>query len=296
MRVVPDRPSRRVGGPVQSRPGDVRVQDARADGERAAAAPEQGQEQDVPGGVRGVHEGARERHRHAVAGVRREEAGFARPVRVRGATRRIRRGVSRQGVGGDRGRARRRRRARGGRVRTQAAVPEVAPGVRDAQEAARGADARGEGQGGGRDEEGAGGGAEAREGVAGGGGARGRGARAHVRKRGGSPGGALRARERRGTAAEAAQARDGARASEDPRSPRVFFFLLARSARATPRRVSCVRPGRLGRLAPRQTRHGRENARVRRSTPRARRVARFPHPPTRAPALRFARSGLLNRL
>jgi hypothetical protein len=25
-------------------------------------------------------------------------------------------------------------------------------------------------------------------------------------------------------------------------------------------------------------------------------VARFPHPPTRAPALRFARSGLLNRL
>ena len=86
------------------------------------------------------------------------------------------------------------------------------------------------------------------------------------------------------------------RASDDPRSPRVFFFLLARSARATPRRVSRVRPGRLGRLAPRQTRHGRENARVRRSTPRARRVARFPHPPTRAPALRFAGSALLNRL
>jgi len=87
------------------------------------------------------------------------------------------------------------------------------------------------------------------------------------------------------------------RARRTTRDPRVFFFfLLARSARATPRRVSRVRPGRLGRLAPRQTRHGRENARVRRSTPRARRVARFPHPPTRAPALRFAGSALLNRL
>ena len=295
MRVVPDRPSRRVGGPVQSRPGDVRVQDAGADGERAAAAHEQGQEQDVPGGVRGVHEGTRECHRLAVACVRREEAGFARALRVRGATRRIRRGVSRQGVGGDRGRARRRGLARRGRVRAQAAVPEVAPGVREAQEAARGADARGEGQGGGRDEEGAGGGAEAREGVAGGGGARGRGARAHVRKRGGSPGGALRARERRGTAAEAAQARDGARASDDPRSPRVFFF-FSRDPHAR-RLVASLASDRVARGVCRPHRRvaaGSTNAFV------VRRLARYAWRvsciPRSAPALRFARSTLVDCL
>ena len=229
VRPLPDRPSRGVGGSVPSGPGDVLVQDADPDGERAAAEAEEGQAPRVPRGVRGLHADPGP-ERDALAGVRRAEIGPAVALRLRRERRRIRRRVQRQAVARHRedDRLRGRRPERG--LRPAPALPEVAARVREAQEAPGEPLAHGQGQGGGCDEARARGGAETRKGGGQGGGrARGGDGRGDLREGGGRPRGSLRARQRRGSPAQASQARAGAR---DPERaiPDLFFFLARTDA------------------------------------------------------------------
>ena len=85
------------------------------------------------------------------------------------------------------------------------------------------------------------------------------------------------------------------RASDDPRSPRVFFF-FSRDLHAR-RLVACLASDRVARGVRRRDRHvaaGQTHASAARRLARdAWRVFRIPRPP---PARRFARSTLLNRL
>jgi hypothetical protein len=243
VRPLPDRPSRGVGGSVPSGPGDVLVQDADPDGERAAAEAEEGQAPRVPRGVRGLHADPGP-ERDALAGVRRAEIGPAVALRLRRERRRIRRRVQRQAVARHRedDRLRGRRPERG--LRPAPALPEVAARVREAQEAPGEPLAHGQGQGGGCDEARARGGAETRKGGGQGGGrARGGDGRGDLREGGGRPRGSLRARQRRGSPAQASQARAGAR---DPERaiPDLFFFFSRGPTRSSVSRASPPRPPR----------------------------------------------------